>query len=253
MPCIALITLYNTSNFACATWYPLCLHYVCACSDKQSKQNGCGYFLVDPILRMGQYDEKVPLDCITCQTVLAKSLGLFPSWEARLRVAKESGYNMVHFTPIQELGASNSCYALKDQLRINPIFSPPGGTKYTLGDVDRLVKKMKSEWEVLSLTDLVYNHTANESPWIQEHPECAYNVVNSPHLKPGYLLDRILWHFSQEVADGKWAKMGVPAEIREERHLEVTLPSCFVYLIIILKVILFTQTCTHLPTLLPVP
>ena len=202
-----------------------CLKH-CTCnapySDKQANQNGCGYFLVDPILRVGQYDEKLPLDCITCQTVLAKSLGPFPTWEARLRVAKESGYNMVHFTPIQELGASNSSYALKDHLRLNPVFSPQGGTSHTIDDVEELVKKMKNEWDVLSLTDLVYNHTANESPWIQEHPECAYNVINSPHLKPAYLLDRILWHFSEEVAEGKWAEMGAPAELREEQHLEVS-------------------------------
>ena len=57
-------------------------------------------------------------------------------------------------------------------------------------DVGQLLDTMATEWEVLSLTDLVFNHTANESPWIQEHPECTYNLVNSPHLKPAYLLDR---------------------------------------------------------------
>ena len=93
--------------------------------------------------------------------------------------------------------------------------------KYTMDDVTKLVAMMKYEWGVLSLTDLVFNHTANESPWLQDHPECSYNMINSPHLKPAYLVDRILWHFSMDVAADKYADQGVPAELRSENHLQV--------------------------------
>jgi len=96
-----------------------------------------------------------------------------------------------------------------------------GSKKYAMEDVTKLVAMMKDEWGVLSLTDLVFNHTANESAWLQQHPECSYNMINSPHLKPAYLLDRILWHFSLDVAADKYADQGVPAELRSENHLQV--------------------------------
>ena len=130
---------------------------------------------------------------------------------------------MLHFTPIQELGLSNSAYALKDQLKLNPVFNRPGDSKeYNFDDVDKLVKYMRSEWELMSLTDLVFNHTANESPWIQEHPECVYNLINSPHLKPAYLLDRIIFHFSLDIANGKYEDRGLPAALSTEDHLNVS-------------------------------
>lgn len=189
-------------------------------SDKPSDANGSGYFLVDPVLVLGKMDERVSLDALCCQTYLAKCLGPFPEWTQRLRVAKECGYNMVHFTPLQELGESNSSYCLKDQLQLNSLFQT-NGSNYTMDDVAHLVKTMQKDWGVLSLTDLVFNHTANETPWLKEHPECTYNMITAPHLKPAYILDRILWNFSLEIGEGKWAGEGIPAEIRTEEHLSV--------------------------------
>lgn len=68
------------------------------------------------------------------------------------------GYNMIHFTPLQTLGESRSCYSLADQLTFNPEFSPEGKS-YSWPDVAALVEKLRTEWNMLCITDVVYNHT----------------------------------------------------------------------------------------------
>lgn len=184
--------------------------------------------MVDPTLEVGDQGEQFTMDCLQCQSVLAKCLGPFPEWEGRLYVAKATGYNLVHFTPIQALGTSNSSYSIKDQLQLNPVFNT-NGQSFDFEDVERLIKKMNREWHVLSMTDLVYNHSADNSPWLQEHPECCFNLENTPHLKPAYLVDRVLEHFSMEVADGKWESRGIPAIIDSEEKLTVREKCIFLF------------------------
>lgn len=64
---------------------------------------GSLYVQVEPKIKVGtaKASKDIPLDSIRCQTVLSKLLGPITTWESKLRVAKESGYNMIHFTPIQ--------------------------------------------------------------------------------------------------------------------------------------------------------
>lgn len=80
---------------------------------------------------------------------------------------------------------------------------------------------MRTEWNVMSLADVVWNHTAASSDWLKQHPECGYNVKNSPHLRPAFVLDRLLYYFGREIANGKWEGAGIPKLINEENHLDV--------------------------------
>lgn len=64
--------------------------------------------------------------------------------------------------------------------------------------------------------------TAANSVWIKEHPECGYNLVNSPHLRPAWVLDRAIWHLTTRVADGRYRERGLPADITNESHLSVS-------------------------------
>jgi len=121
------------------------------------------------------------------------------------------------FIRLQELGDSQSAYALRDFFTLNPAF----GSDVNFTDIAKLIKFLDQEWGMLSFTDLVLNHAANESQWIAENPQCVYNLVNTPHLRPAFLLDCLLARLSQEIADGLWCNDNLPPEVRNENHLQL--------------------------------
>ena len=78
---------------------------------------------------------------------------------------------MIHFTPIHKLGHSNSAYSLSDQHKLNITFTNESGSEASFEDVAKVVSAMRDEWKMMSICDIVLNHTANETPWLAEHPE----------------------------------------------------------------------------------
>ena len=65
---------------------------------------------------------EIKLDDIQLQTILSKSLGKINEFEKYFKEASKLKYNFVHFTPIQQLGISESLYCLRDNTKINNIF-----------------------------------------------------------------------------------------------------------------------------------
>ena len=197
------------------------------------KREGSGYFVVDPYLGYSP-------DTIACQTYITKLLGPLSEWKLRLLAAKEAGYNMIHFTPIQQLGSSRSAYSISNQLRIDSSYLPSGQshTEATASftncegvckqfkvdsnyvKVREIVKSMQQDWGVLSIVDVVWNHTSFDTPWLMQHPEAGYNLVNCPHLRPAYALDAALAQFSLEIAEGKWEQAGIRPEIQHEGDIQ---------------------------------
>jgi glycogen debranching enzyme len=172
--------------------------------------NGQGYFQVEP-----KIEKLINQESIACQSVLSKSLGPISERLSRLEVARHSGYNMIHFTPIQLLyHVSNSSYAVTDHHKLNPLF------KGTHEQMKEVIDQMAKEWNIYSVTDLVYNHAANDCALFRDHPEAAYNLINSPHLKPAVLLDSILMQFTRDANEGKLKSRGIPSEIKEH-HLQL--------------------------------
>lgn len=180
---------------------------------------GSGYFVVDPIMKVGPDNHILPMDSICMHTILSKSLGPFSKWRERLQVSYETGYNMIHLTPTQKLGVSNSSYSIADQLELNPAVSIDATKEVAWADVGEFVDMLKNEWNMLTMTDVVWNHTAKNSEWIREHPQCSFNLVNCPHLRPAYILDRALYYVAIDVGRGKYQEDGVPNIISCEEHL----------------------------------
>lgn len=80
---------------------------------------------------------------------------------------------MIHFTPLQTLGESRSCYSLADQLTLNPEFSPPGRC-YNWEDAGALVEKLRTEWNMICITDVVYNHTGKWARYVNILYMCPF-------------------------------------------------------------------------------
>lgn len=129
----------------------------------------------------------------------------------------------------QELGDSRSGYSLRDQLKVDPSYadSIPNGKGgknakpvVSFDDVEKVISKIRTEWSIASICDIVLNHTANESEWLQEHPEAAYSCLSMPHLRPAFLLDAVFGKVTADAAAGTLENVGVPAIIETEDHIQ---------------------------------
>lgn len=160
------------------------------------------YVDIEPHLSVG--GSQLPLDSLGIMSVVSKFLGQYPQdWDKHLRGISRRGYNMVHFTPLQKRGESNSPYSLFDQLSFDEVNFPNGES-----DVADMIKKMEDDYEMLALTDVVFNHTANNSEWLQDHPEAGYNVDTAPWLESALEVDNALLEYSDRLEE-----LGMPTEL----------------------------------------
>lgn len=137
-------------------------------------------------------------------------MGEYPKdWEKHLSGIGQRDYNMVHFTPLMERGSSNSPYSIYDQLKFDPKSFPRGEE-----DISTMVASMEKEHGLLGLTDVVWNHTANNSKWLEEHPEVGYNIETAPWLESALELDSALLKFGDELE-----KYGLPTTLNSESDL----------------------------------
>jgi len=161
--------------------------------EPEKKRTERYYINVAPRLRLE--GRMLPVSALSVCSVLSKFMGKYPGdWERHLRGISDRGYNMIHFTPLQVCGESKSPFSLFDQLAWDPACFPRGEA-----DVQAMVDSLEKTHNLLSLSDVVLNHTANNSEWLQEHPEAGYNLKTAPHLESAYLLDTGLMELGADL------------------------------------------------------
>ncbi|KAG0275240.1 hypothetical protein BGZ95_009042 [Linnemannia exigua] len=189
-----------------------------------------GYFVVDPQLSLAPTKTpatkdgsttSLPLEGLVIESVVPKWMGKLTEWTPHLETISKSGYNMIHFVPLQYRGISNSPYSIFDQLKFDPQFFEKKDLEKSEEEQRAIIKAKLTEIETtygaLSLTDIVWNHTACNSTWLWDHPEGGYNLHNSPHLIPAFELDSALLAFSAKVAD---PSSPFSADIKSESELK---------------------------------
>lgn len=150
------------------------------------------YFIVSAGLFLD--GKPLSLNALNIESVISKWMGPFNSWKEKFTYIKGKGYNMVHFTPLNTRGSSNSPYSIYDQLSFDKELFANGEE-----DISSMVSYMEHDLHLLSLTDVVYNHTAHNSEWLRHHPESGYSTKTAPHLKPALELDNALLEFSADL------------------------------------------------------
>ncbi|KAK3355446.1 hypothetical protein B0H65DRAFT_414487 [Neurospora tetraspora] len=163
-------------------------------------------YYIDVAPRLSLDGQPLPLPALSIFSIISKFMGKYPTdWERHLRGISDRGYNMIHFTPLQVRGASNSPYSLYDQLGWDPACFPAGEP-----DVQKMVESLEKNHSLLSLTDIVLNHTAHNSEWLLEHPEAGYNLTTAPWLESAYLLDTKLLELGTRLEE-----LGLPTELKD--------------------------------------
>ena len=155
-------------------------------------------FYITVLPRVNIQGKEIALDDIHLQTILSKSLGKINEFDKYFKEAAKLKYNFVHFTPIQQLGISESLYCLRDNTKINNIFYDNNNLSE-----EQKAKLMKEQLDkgrdiygIGSFVDIVLNHASDNSEWLGNHPECGYNLENSPWLNCAYAFDCVLQEYS---------------------------------------------------------
>jgi glycogen debranching enzyme len=131
-----------------------------------------------------KHSTNLHLDGLAILSVLAKWMGTTKSWEPHFSEASRRGYNMLHWAPLQQRGASGSPYSIKDQLRFDTkILENPEAKDGGFEEIEEVLRIAKEKYGLGGVTDVVLNHVAYDSPYLEEHPEAGQSLCNRTMIR----------------------------------------------------------------------
>ena len=168
----------------------------------RSKTNGC--LVIEPNLRVfspeSGIESSLYLNAINILTIIPKWMPKIKHWHSFFQSFAATSYNMVHFAPVNTRGVSNSPYAIYDQLSLSDdIFEENLTEDEKESRLCEEIKNINRNCGILSISDIVWNHTACNSYWLNFHPEAGYNLKTAPYLRSAFELDESLLKFSSDL------------------------------------------------------
>lgn len=157
----------------------------------------------------------LPLDGLAILSIIAKWQGKVTEWDKHLAEASRRGYNMIHYTPLHTRGSSGSPYSIADQLAFDPtLLSEPDAEDGGYAEICDTMQYARKKYGLGAITDVVLNHTAFDSPWLEDHPEAGYSPYNTPHLAPAVALEDALFELTDQLQS-----LGLPTVVKSEDDL----------------------------------
>src|SRR5262249_53689790 len=109
--------------------------------------------------------------------------GPMTAWKPHLERARQMAFNWVFLNPVQQPGNSGSLYSIRDYYAINPFLIDPAA-----GPPESQLRQVINEAHDLGMKiilDLVINHTAADSPLVNEPPDWYVRDNSGAVVHPG--------------------------------------------------------------------
>jgi len=121
-------------------------------------------------------------------------MGDFAKWDDYLTTVWDHGYNYIHFTPLQKIGKSKSPYSISDQLELE---------SSQFEEINTFLESWKRKLGFV--TDVVWNHTANDSKWLKEREIQKFkNKNNCPTFKTISSFEEIVLKVGGKIKVKNW-------------------------------------------------